>query len=163
MSQPTKHIFQKQLGCHHFSGFWLRSKCSICSYQFNIWYEGHGSSSILIWYLIMQGDGVLELAPALSWVGPALQCRRDWFTSPIKPYLSIMYISIKTTVRLSKSSTLHNSLNLVLFANCPRCSKPQLRAKNLFRPELKTTQECSLIINCWNQEFLFDWFCWRWT
>jgi len=25
---------------HRFSAFWLRSKCSICSYQLNIWYEG---------------------------------------------------------------------------------------------------------------------------
>ena len=36
---------------HRFSAFWLRSKCSICSYQLNIWYEDHVSSSILIWFL----------------------------------------------------------------------------------------------------------------
>ena len=24
--------------CYRFSAFWLRSKCSICSYQLNIWY-----------------------------------------------------------------------------------------------------------------------------
>ena len=40
---------------HRFSAFWLRSKCSICSYQLNIWYEDHVSSSIL--NLFLQGDG----------------------------------------------------------------------------------------------------------
>ena len=41
---------------HRFSAFWLRSKCSICSYQLNIWYEDHVSSSIL--NLFLQGDGM---------------------------------------------------------------------------------------------------------
>ena len=36
---------------YRFSAFWLRSKCSICSYQLNIWYEGHVPSSILNWFL----------------------------------------------------------------------------------------------------------------
>ena len=36
---------------HRFSAFWLRSKCSICSYQLNIWYESHVFSSILNWFL----------------------------------------------------------------------------------------------------------------
>ena len=44
------------LTCYRFSAFWLRSKCSICSYQLNIWYEGHRSSSILNWFL--DGDRV---------------------------------------------------------------------------------------------------------
>ena len=41
----------RDLHKHRFSAFWLRSKCSICSYQLNIWYEDHASSSILIWFL----------------------------------------------------------------------------------------------------------------
>ena len=41
---------------YRFSAFWLRSKCSICSYQLNIWYEDHVSSSIL--NLFLQGDGM---------------------------------------------------------------------------------------------------------
>ena len=41
---------------YRFSAFWLRSKCSICSYQLNIWYEGHRPSSILNWFL--DGDRV---------------------------------------------------------------------------------------------------------
>ena len=36
---------------YRFSAFWLRSKCSICSYQLNIWYENHVFSSILNWFL----------------------------------------------------------------------------------------------------------------
>ena len=30
---------------YRFSAFWLRSKCSICSYQLNIWYGDHVSPS----------------------------------------------------------------------------------------------------------------------
>ena len=66
---------------YRFSAFWLRSKCSICSYQLNIWYEGHRPSSILNSFL--QGDGVSELAPAPSRVSPVLQYRRDWHTTPL--------------------------------------------------------------------------------
>ena len=36
---------------HRFSAFWLRSKCSICSYQLNIWYVPHWGTSILNWFL----------------------------------------------------------------------------------------------------------------
>ena len=52
-----RHVFdsaQKTIR-HRFSAFWLRSKCSICSYQLNIWYEGHVPSSIL--NLFLNGDG----------------------------------------------------------------------------------------------------------
>ena len=38
---------------HRFSAFWLRSKCSICSYQLNIWYVPHGGTTILNWFLDM--------------------------------------------------------------------------------------------------------------
>ena len=48
--------FGETLCLHRFSAFWLRSKCSICSYQLNIWYEDHVSSSILVWFL--PGDGL---------------------------------------------------------------------------------------------------------
>ena len=77
-------------------GLWLRSKCSICSYQLDIWYGDHVSPSILNWFL--KGDEVQELAPASSRVGLALQYRQDrltphflmkfyhnvaaWFTTP---------------------------------------------------------------------------------
>jgi len=38
---------------HRFSAFWLRSKCSICSYQLNIWYVPHWGTTILNWFLDM--------------------------------------------------------------------------------------------------------------
>ena len=70
-------------GLYRFSAFWLRSKCSICSYQLNIWYGNHVFPSILNWFL--QGDEVQELAPASSRVGLALQYRQDRPTSPLTP------------------------------------------------------------------------------
>ena len=66
---------------YRFSAFWLRSKCSICSYQLNIWYGSHVLPSILNWFL--PGDEVQELAPALSRVDPVLQYRWDRPTSPL--------------------------------------------------------------------------------
>ena len=65
---------------YRFSAFWLRSKCSICSYQLNIWYESHVLSSILNWFL--SGERVQELAPTLSRVVLALQYRQDRPTIP---------------------------------------------------------------------------------
>lgn len=41
---------------HRFSAFWLRSKCSICSYQLNIWYDPHWGSTILNWFLNLGED-----------------------------------------------------------------------------------------------------------
>ena len=71
----------QSLSQYRFSAFWLRSKCSICSYQLNIWYGGHVPPSILNWFL--QGDRVQELAPALSRVDLVLQYRQDRPTSPL--------------------------------------------------------------------------------
>ena len=68
-SMKKKHKSKRTLSCwfregiwydwHRFSAFWLRSKCSICSYQLNIWYEGHVPSRIL--NLFLQGDGTWSL------------------------------------------------------------------------------------------------------
>ena len=41
---------------HRFSAFWLRSKCSICSYQLNIWYVPHWGTTILNWFLELGED-----------------------------------------------------------------------------------------------------------
>ena len=71
-------IFALTRGLHRFSAFWLRSKCSICSYQLNIWYENHVFSSILNLFLL--GMECQELAPVLSRVDLALQYRKDWPT-----------------------------------------------------------------------------------
>ena len=54
---------------HRFSAFWLRSKCSICSYQLNIWYGLHCRSRILNWFLNL-GEvvrGLLHLRHGLTW------------------------------------------------------------------------------------------------
>ena len=71
-------IFAQTRCLHRFSAFWLRSKCSICSYQLNIWYKGHVPFSIL--NLFLQGMECQELAPVLSRVDLALQYRKDWPT-----------------------------------------------------------------------------------
>ena len=71
-------IFAQTRSLHRFSAFWLRSKCSICSYQLNIWYKGHVPFSIL--NLFLQGMECQELAPVLSRVDLALQYRKDWPT-----------------------------------------------------------------------------------
>ena len=57
---------------HRFSAFWLRSKCSICSYQLNIWYVDHVSTSILIWFF--QGEWLSEacFGSFTSWPGIAV-------------------------------------------------------------------------------------------
>ena len=52
---------------------YLIGKCSICSYQLNIWYGVHVAPSILNWFL--PGEWVQELAPTYSWVGLVLQYR----------------------------------------------------------------------------------------
>ena len=44
---------------HRFSAFWLKSKCSLCSYlilQPNIWYVLHWGTSILNWFLDLGED-----------------------------------------------------------------------------------------------------------
>ena len=44
MGTRTWHIIIFWTRCRYrFSAFWLRSKCSICSYQLNIWYALHWS------------------------------------------------------------------------------------------------------------------------
>ena len=49
---------------YRFSAFWLRSKCSICSYQLNIWYGPHCGSRILNWFL--NRGGALSACTASS-------------------------------------------------------------------------------------------------
>ena len=60
---------------YRFSAFWLRSKCSICSYQLNIWYGPYMGPRILNWFL--ETGGMSGLAPLPSRVGPVLQYLRD--------------------------------------------------------------------------------------
>ena len=55
---------------HRFSAFWLRSKCSICSYQLNIWYGPHCGSRILNWFL--NRGGALSACTASSTGRPGI-------------------------------------------------------------------------------------------
>jgi len=52
---------------HRFSAFWLRSKCSICSYQLNIWYVAQCHYDIkLIFGLGRSVRGLLHLCHGLA-------------------------------------------------------------------------------------------------
>ncbi len=75
---------------YRFSAFWLRSKCSICSYQLNIWYESQRFSMMLNWFL--NGDDVLVLAQTPSFVGLTLQYRKDWQTTPLKLWNILIWL-----------------------------------------------------------------------
>ncbi len=59
-------------GRHRFSAFWLRSKCSICSYQLNIWYVPHRGTSILNWFLELGGDTGACSGSSTGWPGIAV-------------------------------------------------------------------------------------------
>ena len=48
-------------------------KCSICSYQFNIWYAGHSPAQILIWFLAFGQGSEVYLTLTTGCLGIALQ------------------------------------------------------------------------------------------
>ena len=78
------------LGWHRFSAFWLRSKCSICSYQLNIWYEVHRTSSILNWFLA--GDEVSVACYGFVTCRPCIAVPQGfWHTSPILILLDLKF------------------------------------------------------------------------
>ena len=60
---------------YRFSAFWLRSKCSICSYQLNIWYGPHCGSRILNWFLNRGGALSACTAPSKGRPGIAVPPR----------------------------------------------------------------------------------------
>ena len=57
---------------YRFSAFWLRSKCSICSYQLNIWYVPHRGTSILNWFLDLGEDTGACSGFSTGWPGIAV-------------------------------------------------------------------------------------------
>ena len=57
---------------YRFSAFWLRSKCSICSYQLNIWYAPYMGASILNWFLNLGEVSGACSAFATGWPGIAV-------------------------------------------------------------------------------------------
>ena len=61
-----------EIVCYRFSAFWLRSKCSICSYQLNIWYVPHWGTTILNWFLELGQDSGACSDLAAGWPGIAV-------------------------------------------------------------------------------------------
>ena len=57
---------------YRFSAFWLRSKCSICSYQLNIWYVPHWGTTILNWFLELGVDTGACSDYSTGWPGIAV-------------------------------------------------------------------------------------------
>ena len=60
------------LSFYRFSAFWLRSKCSICSYQLNIWYVPHRGTTILNWFLERGQDSGACSGLTTGWPGIAV-------------------------------------------------------------------------------------------
>ena len=54
-------------------GLMAKIKCSICSYQFNIWYAGHSPAHILIWFLAFGQGSEVYLTLTTGCLGIALQ------------------------------------------------------------------------------------------
>ena len=71
-------------------------KCSICSYQFNIWYAGHSPAQILIWFLAFGLGSEVYLTLTTGCLGIALQSSAA-HQSFIKK-LKSLHDSIKTLV-----------------------------------------------------------------
>ena len=86
---------------YRFSAFWLRSKCSICSYQLNIWYEGHRSSSILNWFL--DGDRVSAACCGSIMCWPCIAVPQGTAHFPIK------------TMRINKLVVSISNLKMIIF------------------------------------------------
>ena len=95
------------LKSYRFSAFWLRSKCSICSYQLNIWYVPHVGTSILNWFLQLGEMLGACTALATSWPGIAVppgsahspfgeKKSNKWKNTPISVFsLFLFFISLK--------------------------------------------------------------------
>ena len=54
-------------------GLMAKIKCSICSYQFNIWYAGHRPAHILIWFLAFGQGSEACFTLTTGCLGMALQ------------------------------------------------------------------------------------------
>ena len=76
-------------------GLMAKIKCSICSYQFNIWYAGHSLAHILIWFLAFGQGSEACLTLTTGCLGVALQ--------PSAAHLSLMKSLQKLFARHSLS------------------------------------------------------------
>ena len=108
---------------YRFLAFWLRSKCSICSYQLNIWYEVHRTSSIL--NLFLTGDEVSVACYGFVTCRPCIAVPQGfWHTSPIILTLFILYngkafITVAENGPDRKPVLWWNFLTLYLCLICP--------------------------------------------
>ena len=80
-------------------GLMAKIKCSICSYQFNIWYAGHSPAQILIWFLSLGLGSEVYLTLTTGCLGIALQ--------PSAAHWSFIK-KLKTLLDFIKSSVLHD-------------------------------------------------------
>ena len=80
-------------------GLMAKIKCSICSYQFNIWYAGHSPAQILIWFLSLGLGSEVYLTLTTGCLGIALQ--------PSAAHWSFIK-KLKTPLNFIKSSVLHD-------------------------------------------------------
>ena len=72
----ASHLYstsQKTLHPVSLLGLMAKIKCSICSYQFNIWYAGHRPAHILIWFLAFGQGSEACLTLTTGCLGIALQ------------------------------------------------------------------------------------------
>ena len=83
-SELHHHVVNERVArlvLHRFSAYWLRSKCSVCSYQFKIWYLLHRGtyqsdsfwhSAKLIWFLTLGNSFSACTNFATIWPGIAV-------------------------------------------------------------------------------------------
>ena len=107
---------------HRFSAFWLRSKCSICSYQLNIWYVPHWGTSILNWFLELGEDA-----------GACSDFSTGW------PGIAVPPGSAHSHQGVIKNQKLKNPLNflsisLSLYLSTPPPPPPPLRSLSMYVP-----------------------------
>ena len=60
-------------------GLMAKIKCSICSYQFNIWYAGYMPAQILIWFLVLGQGSEVYLTLTTGCLGVALLSMAAYF------------------------------------------------------------------------------------
>ena len=89
-------------------GLMAKIKCSICSYQFNIWYAGHSLAHILIWFLAFGQGSEACLTLTTGCLGIALQPSAAHFHTQWNPSsitssnipMFLLRISITLTILL---------------------------------------------------------------
>ena len=86
-------------------GRMAKIKCSICSYQFNIWYVGHVSTHILIWFLLGGQGSEVYLTLTTGCIGIAL---------PPRAAHPISKANVKTQTLKSERQEQRNDYTLLL-------------------------------------------------